>query len=292
MFLKRICICISFVFSGFSLSAQESTFTNPQGIEFILIKPGKMVVGKFQPTVNRGSFGAGPNRTANANPVGQAPPAPVRPALGKLPESDYQLAEKLAKEDALPGFEVTIQKPFYIGKFEITQEQWKKVMGTNPSYFKEGKVTDNADQHPVESVTWQNAQAFIKKLNALDKGRNYRLPTEFEWEYAARAGAQDDISWSDIRAAAVIAIKTTSAVGTKKPNAWGLYDTLGNVWEWVHDYYNEKIFADPMPPKSGKEHVLKGAPFYGDVKNATYMTHAAGPGSKYDVGFRIVMEVK
>lgn len=80
-------------------------------------------------------------------------------------------------------------------------------------------------------------------------------------------------------------------MGTKKPNAWGLYDTLGNVWEWVQDRYNEKIFADPTPPKSGSQHVLKGAPFYGDVKNATYMTHAAGPGSKYDVGFRVVMEV-
>ncbi|HZX73067.1 MAG TPA: SUMF1/EgtB/PvdO family nonheme iron enzyme, partial [Cyclobacteriaceae bacterium] len=104
--------------------------------------------------------------------------------------------------------------------------------------------------------------------------------------------ATDDIPWADIRTNAVISQKTTAVVGTKKPNAWGLYDTLGNVWEWVQDVYNEKIFADPVPPKSGKEHVLKGAPFYGDVKNATYMTHAGGPGSKYDTGFRIVMEVK
>ena len=269
----------------FSLSGQESTFTNTLGIEFILIKPGKMVVGKFQPTVNRGGFGGTLPTTATTSPSN-------RPARAKLPESDYQLAEKLAKEDALPGFEVTITKPFYIGKFEITQAQWKKVMGTNPSYFKEGKVVDNADQHPVESVTWKDAQAFIKKLNAFDKRKAYRLPTEFEWEYAARAGAQDDIPWSEIRAAAVIAAKTTSVVGTKKPNAWGLYDTLGNVWEWVQDFYNENIFADPEPPKTGNEHVLKGAPFYGDVKNATYMTHAAGPGSKYDVGFRIVLEIK
>ena len=120
----------------------------------------------------------------------------------------------------------------------------------------------------------------------------YRLPTEFEWEYAARAGADDDISWDEIRTSAVIASRTTSEIGTKKPNAWGLYDTLGNVWEWVQDFYNEKIFPDPIPPKEGKEHVLKGAPFYGDVKNATYMTHAGGPGSKYDVGFRLVRETK
>jgi formylglycine-generating enzyme required for sulfatase activity len=76
------------------------------------------------------------------------------------------------------------------------------------------------------------------------------------------------------------------------PNAWGLYDMLGNVWEWVHDFYNEKIFADPEPPRSGKEHVLKGASFTGDVKNATYMTHAAGPGNGFDIGMRIVMEAK
>lgn len=296
MFQQRINLVLAGILSGMSLYAQEATYTNPQGIEFILIQPGSMTVGKFQPTVNRGmGFGGGnaPNRSgsAPATPAsGQGPAA--RPTPGRLPESDYQLAESLAKKDAMPGFTVTLSKSYYIGKFEVTQEQWKKVMGTNPSYFQSTKVADNADLHPVESVSWQDAQAFVKKLNALDKGHTYRLPTEFEWEYAARAGAQDDIPWGEIRASAVIAVKTTSQVGTKKPNAWGLYDTLGNVWEWVQDVYNEKIFADPTPPKAGKEHVLKGAPFYGDVKNATYMTHAAGPGSKYDVGFRLVMEAK
>jgi formylglycine-generating enzyme required for sulfatase activity len=80
--------------------------------------------------------------------------------------------------------------------------------------------------------------------------------------------------------------------GTKKPNAWGLYDMLGNVWEWTGDLYNEKIFADKKPAEKGNEHVLKGASFVGDVKNATYMTHAGGPGNGWDVGFRIVMERK
>lgn len=283
MQLKAIIFVWAGLLTGISLFAQDSTFTSPEGIEFILIKPGKMVVGRFQPTVNLSGSFSGPNVRPTASANGRSP---------RLPESTYDLAEKLAREDALPGFEVSIKKPFYIGKFEITQAQWKKVMGTNPSYFQGDKVKDNADQHPVESISWLDAQAFIKKLNALDKSRKYRLPTEFEWEYAARAGAEDDIAWGNIRASAVIAQQQTSVVGTKKPNAWGLYDTLGNVWEWVQDVYNEKIFADPTPPKSGKEHVLKGAPFYGDVKNATYMTHAGGPGSKYDVGFRLVMEIK
>ena len=84
---------------------------------------------------------------------------------------------------------------------------------------------------------------------------------------------------------------TTHPVGTKKPNAWGLHDMLGNVWEWVQDYDNEKIFADPLPPRRGKARVLKGGGFLADVKNAVYSTHAAGPGDGFDVGFRIVRDV-
>ena len=80
-------------------------------------------------------------------------------------------------------------------------------------------------------------------------------------------------------------------MGQKRANAWGLYDMLGNVWEWVQDYYNDKIFADPVSPKSGTEHVLKGASFTGDVKNATYMTHAAGHGNGWDIGFRVVLDL-
>ncbi len=161
-------------------------------------------------------------------------------------------------------------------------------MGSNPSIFK----SDSSETSPVENITWNNAREFTKKLNAMDKKHFYRLPTEFEWEYAARAGAQDDIPWKEIQASAVLSGSTPAAIGTKKPNNWRLYDMLGNVWEWVQDYYNEKIFADPIPPVTGKEHVLKGASFTSDVKNATYMTHAAGPGNGFDIGFRIVREIK
>jgi formylglycine-generating enzyme required for sulfatase activity len=91
---------------------------------------------------------------------------------------------------------------------------------------------------------------------------------------------------------AVITDTTTRPVGYKEPNAWGVYDMLGNVWEWVEDYYNYKIFADPVPPQSGELHVLKGASFTGDAKNATYKTHAAGPGNGFDVGMRVVMELR
>jgi formylglycine-generating enzyme len=278
---KNITLLILIIHIGSQLSAQErKTYTNNIGIEFVEILPGSMTVGKFQPYTTRFGF-LEQYMTKESGTMG----IPV------LPDADYELAEELSKNESLPGFTVTLSNSFYIGKFEITQAQWKKVMGSNPSWFQEGKVT-NADQHPVENVNWKEVQVFIKKLNQLEKGKAmYRLPTEFEWEYAARAGAEDDISWKEINETAQIAKQTTQPVGQKKPNAWGLYDMLGNVWEWVDDYYNEKMFADPVPIKKGKEHVLKGAPFYGDVKNATYMTHAGGPGSKYDVGFRLVVEI-
>jgi len=252
--------------------AQDSV-TNSIGMKFVLVQPGSFVAGKFMPTVPKpgGGLGGGPG----------------------LADSIYAKAQAMAKAAYLPGFTVDISKPYYIGRFEVTQAQWQRVMGNNPSYFKGDKVKDDATLHPVENITWQDAQLFIKKLNELEKGKaTYRLPSEFEWEYAARAGAQDDISWGNINATAVIASTQTRAVGSKKPNAWGLYDMLGNVWEWVEDYYNEKIFADPVPPVTGTEHVLKGSSFTGDVKNATYMAHAAGPADGWNVGFRIVMEVK
>jgi sulfatase modifying factor 1 len=256
---------------AFKLLAQDSA-TNSIGMSFVLIKPGSMVVGRFQPEVTERGFVA----------AGDLP---------RLPDGALEKGIAMAKLDAMPGFEVQLNRAYYIGRFEVTQGQWKKVMGNNPSYFQGNKVKDDADQHPVESVSWKDAQAFIKKLNQLENGKHiYRLPSEFEWEYAARAGAQDDIAWKDIGRMAVIATNTTSAVGKKMPNAWGLYDMLGNVWEWMQDNYNEKMFADPVPPATGNEHVLKGAPFYGDVKNATYMTHAGGPGSVYDTGFRVLME--
>ncbi len=274
---KRFFILLLLLQSSALVFTQPKEVVNSLGMRFVEIQPGKIIVGKYQPTVSRG-WGYDEKRKSDFPQI--------------LPESDFILAYQLAEKAALPGFEVTIDQPYFIGKFEVTQGEWKKVMKDNPSYFQGDRVEGNSDLFPVESISFKDVQSFIKQLNKLDKEYTYRLPTEFEWEYAARAGAQDDISWSDINKVAVIASKTPKMVGSKLPNAWGLYDMLGNVWEWVADYYNEKIFADPVPLKNGKEHVLKGAPFYGDVKNATYMTHAGGPGSKYDVGFRLVMVKK
>jgi formylglycine-generating enzyme required for sulfatase activity len=250
---------------------------NALGMEFVLIEAGSMVVGKIEiecPT--------GPD-TREVNEE------------DRWTEEDFELCRELAKRDSRPGFLVTVDQPYYMGKYEVTQGQWEKVMGNNPSFFQGLQITGNPDLHPVENVTWEMAQEFIQRLNKLDTSAVYRLPKEFEWEYAARAGADSLLSWPETGKHAWIQKTdkgTTQAVGQMKPNAWGLYDMLGNVWEWVEDYYNDKVFAEPIPPTSGEIHVLRGGSFISDVTNATYFFHGGGPGNGYDVGFRIVKEVK
>ncbi len=251
--------------------------TNMIGMEFERIEPGSMIVGRVQlecpsPPDTRG----------------------VDESL-RWTEEDFERCQALARRDARPGFLVNIQEPYYLGKYEVTQGQWKKVMGMNPSFFKADRVEGDTDRHPVEGVSWEQAQEFIRKLNALDTSAVYRLPTEFEWEYAARAGADTLLSWEETRKQAWIQDTdkgSTQPVGQMKPNPWGLYDMLGNVWEWVEDYYNGKVFPSPMPLDTGAVHVLRGGSFISDVANATYFFHAGGPGNGYDVGFRIVREVK
>lgn len=269
-------ICLALL-SVVRLSAQDSIMTNSIGMQFVWISPGQFVMGKFQPPY--------PKPPVDSHHEGEK-----TNSHSSYQAKDFERAEELARRDAREGFLATIPRAFYIGRFEVTQGQWKKIMGKNPAVFQGSLIKRSSDNLPVENITWEDAQEFMLRLNKLEKGRRYRLPTEAEWEWAARAGSADDISWPRIREMAQLGTRTTQDVGKKRPNAWGLYDMLGNVWEWVQDYYNEKLFADSVPPKTGKVHVLKGASFTGDVKNATYMTHAAGPGNKWDVGLRVVME--
>lgn len=258
-------------------SAQQH-ITNSIGMEFVMIPAGSFTIGAFSP----------PYPVPQDTVKGASRPLNMYMGDGRgYNTAEFALARTLARRDSRKGFVVKIKRAFYLGKFEVTQQHWKAVMGSNPSAFSE-----DGENRPVENVTWEDAQAFIARLNELDPKYKYRLPSEFEWEYAARAGAKDDIPWPLIEKTANLNKSHTIAVGQKQPNGWGLYDMLGNVWEWVSDYYNEKLFADPLSPRRGSEHVLKGASFTGDVKNATYMTHAAGPGNGWDVGFRIILELK
>jgi formylglycine-generating enzyme len=276
--LKVYFFLVAFTCISNRSTAQENISRNSIGMQFILVQPGEMVIGEFNPP-----YPVPDDTIKNA----------TRPLIMYMGEgrgynrAEFEQAKKMSEKDSSPGFKVIISKPYYLGRFEVTQGQWKKVMRSNPSFFKQ---ETHSDSLPVENVSWNDAKRFIDALNKLENTNAYRLPTEFEWEYAARAGAKDDIEWKDIQVMANLNKRHTDTIGKNQPNAWGFYDMLGNVWEWVEDFYNEKIFADPKPPKKGKQHVLKGASFVGDVKNATYMTHAAGPGNGWDVGFRIVME--
>jgi formylglycine-generating enzyme required for sulfatase activity len=167
-----------------------------------------------------------------------------------------------------PQHRVSITKPFYLAKYEVTQGQWKAIMGKNPSNFL--KCGQNC---PVESVSWNDVQLFIEKL-CQKEGINpcrYRLPTEAEWEYAARGSATsstlyihgndsfllNDYAWYDESSLG------TRPVGLKKPNGWGLYDMSGNVSEWVEDWYDISYYYDspsndPKGPESGRDRVIRG----------------------------------
>lgn len=249
--------------------------SNSLDMEFIRIEPGKMLFGKIE--IECPSF----------------PDTRAVPDDFKWVEEEFKLCQEMAARDSKPGFWVELDQPYFIGKFEVTQGQWKKIMGFNPAVFNAEKLGQDADQHPVENVSWESVQEFLAKLNAMDSMYTYRLPTEFEWEYAARAGNNELLSWSETGKQAWIQQTdkgTTKPVGTKSPNSWGVHDMLGNVWEWVEDYYNNEVLADPIPPSDGNVHVLKGGSITSDVTNATYLFHGAGPGNRYDVGFRLVRE--
>jgi sulfatase modifying factor 1 len=167
-----------------------------------------------------------------------------------------------------PVHEVCVDD-FYIGKFKVTQGQWKHVRGNNPSYFK-----DCGDDCPVENVGWDDAQEFINILNRRT-GKNYRFLTEAEWEYAARSGGKRERlavtnNESELGKYAWYSSNSVSRphpVGRKKPNGIGMYDMSGNVWEWVQDVYNSASYSshrriNPVYAGRGSGHVFRGGSWY------------------------------
>ena len=192
--------------------------------------------------------------------------------------------ESDAYSDENPKHRVTLST-YSIGETEVTQALWEAVMGSNPSDFK-------SPDRPVEMVSWDDCQTFISKLNSLT-GRSFRLPTEAEWEFAARGGNKNkgckyaggnslsNVAWYDDNSGG-----ETHAVKTKAPNELGLYDMSGNVWEWCQDIYgsySSSAQTDPKGPSSGSYRVLRGGSWsYG----ATYCRVSSRDDYSPDVGYR------
>ena len=181
-----------------------------------------------------------------------------------IPSGKFMMGSPASEKDRIENekqHEVTITKPFYMGKYEVTQEQWQSVMGNNPSRVEGGKL-------PVTDVSWNDCQEFIKKLNASTKG-GYRIPYEAEWEFACRAGTTTAYSFGDEITPKDANYENSNigkpvVVGSYKPNAFGLYDMHGNVWEWCEDRYGDYpagAAADPKGRAMGNRRVLRGGAF-------------------------------
>ncbi|MCX6244292.1 MAG: SUMF1/EgtB/PvdO family nonheme iron enzyme [Bacteroidetes bacterium] len=198
-------------------------------------------------------------------------------------------------KDEQPGHVVTLDD-FYIGKFEVTQNQWKQIMDQDTSK----RYIMNCGNCPTERVSWYNVMEFIEKLN-LETGLNYRLPTEAEWEYAAKGGKLskgfafsgsdtiDVVAWKDGNAG-----NTTHPVGKKKPNELGIYDMTGNVFEWCSDWYSPTWYEvsekkNPAGPEAGTFRVMRGGSWFHDHTGLRITEREKGnPSYRYGyVGFRL-----
>ena len=188
---------------------------------------------------------------------------------------------------------------FFIGKYEVTQRQWRRVMGNNPSFF------NYCEECPVENVSWKDVDRFIQELNRIT-GMNYRLPTEAEWEYAARGGNKsmgyvfsgsddpDQVAWY-----AKNNKQHTRKPGLKKPNELGIYDMSGNVMEWCFDwytntYYMDAPFKDPQGPSNGTHKVIRGGSWNNelDAIRCCNRAYSVLGGNYDDLGFRLARDVE
>ena len=254
--------------SSLPVNALEKTITNSIGMEFVLIPGGTFKMGSPQDE---------PNRRQN--------------------EIEHR---------------VTIRQPFYMQTTEVTVKQWRAIMGKRFFFKKKG-----TDHMPVVKVSWQDCIDFIEKLNALNEGV-YRLPTEAEWEYACRAGTTSAYAWGktiDCKDAMYgnntlkmdvcenyvklkgLPVDQPAPAKSYKPNAWGLYDMGGNVWEWCQDWYGrygKDAVVDPRGPRSGSDKVRRGGSWYGTGTRCRCANrNLSNPANRYQTtGFRLVREAE
>jgi formylglycine-generating enzyme required for sulfatase activity len=216
-----------------------------------------------------------------------------------IPGGEFEMGSssyETDRNDEGPVHEVKIGE-VYLGKYEVTQEQWVSVMGSNPSRF------SSNSNNPVESVSWNDALIFIRKLNEIEGTDRYRLPSEAEWEYACRAGTSTSYSFGDDASelkeyAWFEDVNGTHEVGTKKPNPWGLYDMHGNVDEWVQDVYHDSYINAPENDSSWEDvdssyRVNRGGSWsLGGERCRCASRDSCDAGSVFDgLGFRLLAEV-
>jgi formylglycine-generating enzyme required for sulfatase activity len=247
------------------------------------------LINPLEPTIS-----AGPKRGRSL----YASQPEVRNSIGMefvlIPAGEFLMGSNDGRADERPVHKVGISQPFYLGRYTVTQAQWEAVMGNNPSCVK------SDPNRPVDNISWEEVQKFIQWLNAREDGKSYRLPTEAEWEYAARAGSSTaycfgndesrlgEYAWYEANAGG-----QTHPVGQLRPNAWGLYDIHGNVWEWVQDWYEEypaEAVTDPQGPSSGSDRVHRGGSWcnYARLCRSAHCDFDT-PGFRYSyLGFRLL----
>src|SRR5215813_10636845 len=246
-----------------------------------------------------------PKTNSSASSTSCSPQSPSRPTgrshtanLGggtrlemiEVPAGRFCMGSANGLDREKPMHQVTINYSFYIGKYEVTQAQWQALMGDNPS-----SDAGCGKDCPVESVSWNDAHKFIEKLNSKNDGYTYRLPTESEWEYACRAGTRGEFAgdvkemgWDD----------SLHPVGQKRPNAWGLADMYGNVWEWCEDWEHDTYDGAPVDGSAWlsegeqKHRVIRGGGFGGDYSltdyHSAFREYASPDDRSKDEGFRVV----
>ncbi|HLM03484.1 MAG TPA: SUMF1/EgtB/PvdO family nonheme iron enzyme, partial [Pyrinomonadaceae bacterium] len=251
--------------SNRGVKAKIPVRANVAGMEFVLIPAGSFMMG------------------ASAANIAQSL---------SVARKDYADFDQTQLNNEKPARRVTISEDFWMGKFEVTQAQWAAVMGENPSWFK------GCDNCPVERVSWEMAKIFLQRLNELDDGFVYRLPSEAEWEYGARAGTAgifsgpvEQMSWNSANSG-----DKTHPVGEKLPNPFGLYDIYGNVSEWCEDVYSptyEGLPVDGAPNTSvgnNKQRVLRGGAWsvFPTKSRSTFRESYPANAFGTHIGFRVV----
>lgn len=260
----------------------------------------RIIIGGLAVLATTGLFsGTGLGSDAVAQKGGDDPPLALNLEFVRVPGGCFQMGSATGEKHERPVHKACVSA-FDLGKYEITQGQWNAVMGQNPSYH-----SACGDRCPVEMVSWNDAQQFIAKLNAGKQG-TFRLPTEAEWEYACRDGGKDQVYAGTVTAAELDRIawfkahgpKLSHLVGGKQPNALGLYDMSGNVWEWVQDtfaspYRTDLAALDPLQNVAGDHRVLRGGSFDGRENYVRCAIRNRNDADRRDrrLGLRLVREV-